>query len=59
MANVEKVKVTGFLANLAERLHHHTALSDYGVHMSRRLLDSGLDAKDIVWSQILPTAGGW
>ena len=58
MANVEKVNLTGFLANLADRLHHHTALSDYGVHMIRRLLDSGLGAEDIVWSQILPTAGG-
>ena len=36
---------------------HHSSLTDYGVHMVRRLLDSGLGTSEITWSQILPTAG--
>lgn len=32
------------------------ALSQYGVHMVERLLQSGLDAEQVTWSQILPTA---
>lgn len=38
--------------------HKHTALSKYGLHMLQQLLRSGLSTKDIIWSQILPTAGG-
>lgn len=33
-------------------------LSLYGAHMIQHLFKSGLSAKDIIWSQILPTAGG-
>ncbi len=33
-------------------------LSIYGAHMIHELMRSGLGGKDIVWSQILPTAGG-
>ena len=59
MVSVEKVRMTGVLASITDRLHHHhTALTEYGVHMIRRLLDTGLDAREVVWSQILPTAGG-
>lgn len=58
IAKVEEINVNGFFADMIDRLHHHTALTDYGLHMIRRLLDSGLGANDIVWSHILPTAGG-
>ena len=39
-------------------LHKHSALSEYGLHMIHQLLKSGLSTKDIIWSQMLPTAGG-
>ena len=32
-------------------------LKDYGVHMIKRLLKSGLSVEDVTWSQIMPTAG--
>lgn len=56
MANVELVDKAGFIANIVNRLHRHDALSDYGVHMIQRLLDSGLPPKEIVWTHILPSA---
>ena len=39
-------------------LHKHSALSEFGLHMIHQLLKSGLSTKDIIWSQMLPTAGG-
>ena len=39
-------------------LHKHSVLSEYGLHMIHQLLKSGLSTKDIIWSQMLPTAGG-
>jgi hypothetical protein len=57
LANVELVSKSGFIANIVNRLHRHDILSEYGVHMIQRLLDSGLPVKDVVWSHILPTAG--
>lgn len=39
-------------------LHKYSALSKYGIHMIHQLFKSGLSTKDIIWSQILPTAGG-
>lgn len=35
-----------------------STLSIYGAHMIHSLFKSGLGGKDIIWSQILPTAGG-
>ncbi|KAF9888104.1 hypothetical protein FE257_009240 [Aspergillus nanangensis] len=58
MANVEIIDKTGFISNLVNSLHRHDVLSDYGVHMIQHLLASGLPAKEIVWTHILPTAGG-
>jgi len=37
-------------------INNKNALSHYGVHMVERLLHSGLDAEQVTWSQILPTA---
>jgi linoleate 8R-lipoxygenase/9,12-octadecadienoate 8-hydroperoxide 8R-isomerase len=56
MANVELVNKAGFIADIVNRLHRHDSLTDYGVHMIQRLLDSGLPAKEIVWTHILPSA---
>lgn len=57
-ANVKMVNATGFIAGIVDGMHqHHTPLTDYGVHMVRRLLESGMDTSEITWSQIVPTAG--
>jgi hypothetical protein len=32
------------------------ALADYGIHMIRRLVESGLGAYEIAFSQVMPTA---
>ncbi|KAJ9263257.1 hypothetical protein DTO212C5_7683 [Paecilomyces variotii] len=56
-ANVKSVSATGFLSSFIDGLRrNHNALEDYGIHMIRRLLESGLGVSEITWSQILPTA---
>ncbi|KAL8894300.1 MAG: hypothetical protein Q9192_004441 [Flavoplaca navasiana] len=56
-ANVHSVSMTGMVAGVVDRFReNHNPLADYGVHMIRRLLDSGLGVSEITWSQILPTA---
>ncbi|TAQ84850.1 hypothetical protein B7494_g6827 [Chlorociboria aeruginascens] len=55
--NVKIVKSTRF-TNTIERLQHsYSPLKDYGVHLVKQLLKSGLSTYDVAWSQILPTAG--
>ena len=57
-ANVKAVNMTGWIAGIVDGMtQHHSPLTDYGVHMVRRLLDSGLGTSEVTWSQILPTAG--
>ena len=57
-ANVKMVNATGWIAGIVDGVHqHHSPLTDYGVHMVRRLLESGMGASEITWSQIVPTAG--
>ncbi|EAU35794.1 hypothetical protein ATEG_03992 [Aspergillus terreus NIH2624] len=58
MANVELIHKTGFISNLVNGLQRHDVLSNYGIHMIQRLLASGLPASEIVWTHLLPTAGG-
>ncbi|KAK4693634.1 linoleate 10R-lipoxygenase, partial [Lecanoromycetidae sp. Uapishka_2] len=49
----------GIFEKVVGLLHkEQSALSSYGAHMIQQLFKSGLSAKDIIWSQILPTAGG-
>lgn len=56
-ANVKMVNATGWIAGIVDGMHQqHSPLTDYGVHMVRRLLESGLGVSEITWSQILPTA---
>lgn len=56
-ANVKAVSSASFLSTLIDGIRtNKNALSGYGVHMIRRLLDHGLDASEVTWSQILPTA---
>jgi linoleate 8R-lipoxygenase/9,12-octadecadienoate 8-hydroperoxide 8R-isomerase len=58
MANVELIHNAGFITNLVNRLHRHDLLRDYGTHMIQRLLETGKQPAEIVWTHILPTAGG-
>jgi linoleate 8R-lipoxygenase / 9,12-octadecadienoate 8-hydroperoxide 8R-isomerase len=58
MTNVQLVRKAGFLNNLADRFHRHDILSEYGTHMIQRLLAAGVPADQIVWTHLLPTAGG-
>lgn len=56
-ANVKSVSATGLISGLVDGFRrNHNSLADYGVHMIRRLLESGLGASEITWSQIMPTA---
>jgi linoleate 10R-lipoxygenase len=54
-ANVKGTNTSSWIAGLVDH-QNKNPLTDYGVHMVRRLLDTGLGAKEIAWSQILPTA---
>ena len=57
-ANVKAVKATGIIAGAVDRhVESHNPLKDYGVHMIRQLLATGLSTYDIAWSQMLPVAG--
>lgn len=57
-SNVHSISMTGMVAGIVDKFRENrNPLSDYGVHMVRRLLDSGLGVGEITWSQILPTAG--
>ena len=57
-SNVKTVNATGLIAGIVDGMqHNHTPLQDYGVHMVRRLLESGMGVSEITWSQIVPTAG--
>lgn len=56
-ANVHSVSRTGMVAGVVDRFRENkNPLSDYGVHMIRRLLESGLGVSETTWSQVLPTA---
>ena len=48
----------GLIASILERFHRHSPLPDYGVHMITKLLERGYSVKELVWTHILPTAGG-
>lgn len=56
-ANVKAVNMTGLIAGLVDGMTQNKHyLTDYGVHMVRRLLDAGLSAEEVAWSQIFPVA---
>ena len=56
-ANVKLTSATGFMSGLVDGFRENqNALRTYGVHMVRKLLESGLSQSEIAWSQILPTA---
>jgi linoleate 10R-lipoxygenase len=54
---VKTISTSGLVATLlGNRSANKNALFHYGVQMVERLLHSGLDAEQVTWSQILPTA---
>ena len=56
--NVKMVNATGWIAGVVDGMYQqHSPLTDYGVHMVRRLLESGMGVSEITWSQIMPTVG--
>jgi hypothetical protein len=57
--NVQCVNTAGFVATILDRFHKHNALTDYGIHLVRTLLaNEEMTVKDVVYTNILPTAGG-
>ncbi|KAK5141577.1 hypothetical protein LTR04_002550 [Oleoguttula sp. CCFEE 6159] len=55
--NVKMVNLTSMVAGVVDgMMSNHQYLTDYGVHMVRRLLESGMGAEEVAWSQVLPTA---
>ncbi|KAH7062119.1 fatty acid oxygenase [Macrophomina phaseolina] len=56
-ANVKSTSSVSWAASITDSFHENsTHLKDYGVHMVRRLLESGLSVEDVAWSQVFPTA---
>ena len=56
--NVNSINMTGWISGVVDGLREeNNALKDYGVHMIRQLLKSGLSVSEVTWSQIVPTAG--
>jgi linoleate 10R-lipoxygenase len=55
-ADVKSVSSPGFLSSLIGGRRNRGALEEDGVQMIRKLLDSGLEASQVTYSQILPTA---
>ena len=57
-AYVKSVKATGLISKVVDRFRaNKSGLEEYGVHMIRKLLDSGLSIEAVTWSQVMPTAG--
>ena len=55
---IPEAKESTVVSTILGFFHKHSTLSKYGRHMIDQLLKSGLSTKDVIWSQILPTAGG-
>ena len=55
---IPEAKEPTVVSTILGLFHKHSTLSKYGRHMIGHLLKSGLSTKDVIWSQILPTAGG-
>lgn len=56
-ANVKSVSMTSWVAKVADSFRENESfLTEYGVHMVRRLLESGLSTEQVAWSQVFPTA---
>ena len=55
--NVRSVSMTGFISGFVDKMRENNSeLKDFGVHMVRKLLESGLGVYEVAWSQVVPTA---
>lgn len=58
-ANVSAIASSGVLSRVMQLIWpNESTLQSYGVHMIKRLLESKMDPKQLVWGHILGTAGG-
>lgn len=56
-ANIKSITATSFASKFFDSFRENeNTLADYGVHMVRRLKDTGMTTSAIAFSQILPTA---
>ena len=57
-ASVKTISMTKWVSGLVDGMFENdNPLKDYGVHMIRSLLASGLGPSEVTWSHIMPTAG--
>ncbi|KAF1939138.1 hypothetical protein EJ02DRAFT_352903 [Clathrospora elynae] len=57
--NVTAIANKGVLSSIMQTIWpHESVLKSYGVHMIKRLLQSGMEPGQLVWGHILGTAGG-
>lgn len=57
--NVRAIANGGVLSSIMQAIWpHESVLKSYGIHMIKRLLESKMDPKQLVWGHILGTAGG-
>ncbi|KAK6332263.1 hypothetical protein TWF696_002984 [Orbilia brochopaga] len=55
-ANVVAIDKTSFMKSIIDNIYdRNSSLKDYGIHLIRRLLESGKSAEEITW-QMVPTA---
>ena len=55
---VGHIGISGFFDKVVDRFHTHSKLPIYGRHIIEHMLQSGMNVKEAIWSQLLPTAGG-
>lgn len=57
-ANVKFLNTTSWVSGYTDKFQTWDGpLADYGVHMIRRLLETGLTPEQVTWGQVLPVAG--
>lgn len=56
---ISTISKTSLVAGIVDPIFKESKgpLKDYGVHMIRQLLKTGLSVHETTWSQVLPTAG--
>lgn len=58
-ASIKADKMTGWVSGIVDNIvqREHNPLTDHGVHLVKKLLDSGLTPSDVTWSHVLPSVG--
>jgi linoleate 10R-lipoxygenase len=56
-SNVKAVSATGWISGVIDAWHQKRShLNDFGVHVVRSLLESGMNVAEATWAHILPAA---